>query len=264
MHSRSSEDQIARQQSSALGQERHRPRDTKDHILRGRRLHRATIQLGRDAQRIRITNYIRRHDTGAKGGPAIEALPQTPLAGTAPELPLAVGDVVPDSIAQDIVERLRLGDIPALLAEDDDQLALVVESLVRLHERWDRDLVGRPGDRRQRLEEEHGVLGLGGAGLLCMLRVVHAQPAHRRDVLSCQRRQKRFHGCDLACYAVVAENVALDDMRRGRLGDVGDAGRQDGVTIVDTAVFGQEADETLDLCCQLECRVPGEYVKASV
>jgi hypothetical protein len=63
---------------------------------------------------------------------------------------------------------------------------------------------------------------------------------------------------------VVAENVALDDMRRGRLGDVGDAGREDGVTIVDTAVFGQEADETLDLCCQLECRVPEEYVKAFV
>lgn len=45
---------------------------------------------------------------------------------------------------------------------------------------------------------------------------------------------------------MVAEDVALDDVGGGRFGDVGDAGWEDGVAIVDVAVFGQEADETLD------------------
>jgi hypothetical protein len=42
--------------------------------------------------------------------------------------------------------------------------------------------------------------------------------------------------------AVLAEDVALDDVGLGCFGDVGDAGGEEGIAVVDVAVFGEEAD----------------------
>jgi hypothetical protein len=46
--------------------------------------------------------------------------------------------------------------------------------------------------------------------------------------------------------AVLAEDVALDDVGLGCFGDVGDAGGEEGVTVVDVTVFGEEADKALE------------------
>lgn len=49
----------------------------------------------------------------------------------------------------------------------------------------------------------------------------------------------------MLCYMVLAEDVSLDDAGAGGFGDVADSGGEDGVSVVDMAVFGEEADEAL-------------------
>jgi len=44
---------------------------------------------------------------------------------------------------------------------------------------------------------------------------------------------------------MLSEDVTLDHLRLGRFGDVSHAGREDGIAVVDLAVFGQEADQVL-------------------
>ncbi|KAI4147539.1 MAG: hypothetical protein LQ340_005507 [Diploschistes diacapsis] len=46
---------------------------------------------------------------------------------------------------------------------------------------------------------------------------------------------------------VLPEDVAGDDARLRRLGDVADAGREDGVAEVGLAILGDEADEALEV-----------------
>jgi hypothetical protein len=46
--------------------------------------------------------------------------------------------------------------------------------------------------------------------------------------------------------AVGAEDIAGDDAGLSCFGDVGDAGWEEGVAVVDVAVFGEEADKTLE------------------
>jgi hypothetical protein len=78
-----------------------------------------------------------------------------------------------------------------------------------------------------------------------VLLVVEAQTPHRLDVLSGQRGEQQAHVGDLVRHLVLAKDVARDDAGLARLGDVGLAGGQQRVAVVDAAVPGQEADEAL-------------------
>src|SRR5262249_61012433 len=52
-----------------------------------------------------------------------------PLLAVFLELPVARGDIVADRVAEDMLRGPRSGDVPAALADDDDQLRLVVHFL---------------------------------------------------------------------------------------------------------------------------------------
>lgn len=95
-------------------------------------LNRLAIQARADLQRLGVLDDLAAHNPRAVRRPAVEALAQGPLAAAALDLPVAVGDVVPDGVAQDVVQGLRLGDVGAGLADDGDELAFVVEAFRHL------------------------------------------------------------------------------------------------------------------------------------
>lgn len=78
-----------------------------------------------------------------------------------------------------------------------------------------------------------------------MLRVVQAKASHGTDILRCQRSKKKTNVGNLISNAVVPKDIAGDDMRVFRFGDVGLAVREDGITIVDPVIFGKKPYESL-------------------
>lgn len=89
-------------------------------------LHRLAIQFRIDLEVLRIPDNARSDDPRAVGSPAVKPLAEGPLAASALDLPFAVRDVVPDGVAQDVVECLILRHVRRSLAHDNDELALVV------------------------------------------------------------------------------------------------------------------------------------------
>lgn len=81
-----------------------------------------------------------------------------------------------------------------------------------------------------------------------MQRVVQAEAPDRLDVLQRQGREEQPDIGDVVGDLVLAEDVPLDDARLLGLGDVGHAGGQDRIAVVDPAIPGEEADESLLLC----------------
>jgi len=156
-----------------------------------------------------------------------------------------VRDVVTYGVPEDIIQSLRFWDISGFLADHDNKFTLVVQSLTFLGDGRDGDVVSRTGNRCNRLVEEHRELWYRHVGLLGMLLVVQAKAAYSPDILSVERRKEHFHLSNLVCDTMLAEDVALNHPRLARFGDVTDAGRKDGVAIVDVAVFSKEADQTL-------------------
>ena len=124
--SRSGKDDISWEQSGAPTKERNRLLDTKDHIGGVAVLDSLAVHAGGNAQGLGVLDDVAADDAGAEGPPAVVALAQRPLAAPALDLPVAVGDVVAHRVAQDVVQRLVLGHVGGRLADDDDQLALVV------------------------------------------------------------------------------------------------------------------------------------------
>lgn len=157
-----------------------------------------------------------------------------------------MGDIIANCIAEDIVQRLALGNIFSLLADNSDKLTLVVQALSFLRNGRDGDVVCGPGNRGDGLEEQHRVLGDGQIGLLGVLLVVQSQAADGLDILARQRSQEHAYVGDLVCDAVLAEDVALYHTRLGCLGGVTHSRGEQGVAVVDLAIFGQEADQTLE------------------
>jgi hypothetical protein len=78
-----------------------------------------------------------------------------------------------------------------------------------------------------------------------MLRVVQAKASHSTDILRCQRSKKKANVDNLISNIVVPKDIAGDDMRLFRFGDVGLAVGEDGITIVDSVIFGKKPDESL-------------------
>lgn len=75
--------------------------------------------------------------------------------------------------------------------------------------------------------------------------VVQPQTPHRPDILRSQGGQERPDVGDLVGNVVFAKDIAGDDAGLAGLADVADAARQNGVSVIGTAVPGQEADEAL-------------------
>lgn len=78
-----------------------------------------------------------------------------------------------------------------------------------------------------------------------MLLIVQTQAADRPDVFPGQRRKKHLNFGDLVCDIVLSEDVTLDHLCLGHFGKVADAHRENGITVVNLAVFGQESNESL-------------------
>lgn len=246
-HLRSSEDQIAGQKRRALGQERDGLTHVENHILGRRRLNSLTIQLGRDLESIGVTNQISSHNTRTERCPAIEALSKGPLSTTTLDLPLPMRDFVTNGVPEDVVQGLALGDVFGLLADNNHQFTLVVNSFNLLRHIRNGDVVVGACNRVDGLVEQYRVLGQRKVGFMRMLCVVQAQSANRGDILPGQRRQKRPHFGNLVCNFMLAEDITFDHLGRGSFADIADAAGEDGIAIVDLAVLGQESNETL-LC----------------
>jgi len=96
--------------------------------------------------------------------------------------------------------------------------------------------------------------------------VIQSQAPHGPDVVRGQRREEKPDVGDLVGHIMLAEDIALDDVRLGRFGDVRDAPGQDGITVVSAAILGQKADESLggarvSTACQIVRRA-GESTSA--
>lgn len=78
-----------------------------------------------------------------------------------------------------------------------------------------------------------------------MLLVVQAETSDRLDIFPCKRGQEKLHFGNLISDAMLAEDVALDDPSLGGFCDITDPGGESGISVVDMAVFGKEADEAL-------------------
>lgn len=97
------------------------------------------------------------------------------------QLQVAVGDVVADGVAEDVGERVALGDVAALCADDGDQFAFVVEAFAFLGEEGDRDRVEGPGGGGAGLVEEDRGGGDGHLGFEGVGAVVEAEAADCGD-----------------------------------------------------------------------------------
>ena len=78
-----------------------------------------------------------------------------------------------------------------------------------------------------------------------MLGVVQAKASHSTDMLRCQRSKKKTNVDNLIGDLMVPKNIAGDDMRLFRFAYVGLAVREDGITVVDSVIFGKKPDESL-------------------
>src|SRR5690606_4284503 len=88
-------------------------------------------------------------DPGAQGTEFVTALATEPLVVGA--LPVTGADVVAYRVAEDVIESVFNGDAAAGLADNGDDLTLVVDALAAGKER---DLVVGVGQRVVRLDEE--------------------------------------------------------------------------------------------------------------
>src|SRR5581483_10812434 len=118
-----------------------------------------------------VVAYLVRADQGrAKRRERLERLAHRALLVAA--LAHAHGDVQRAGVAPDVLHRVLALHAARGLADDEGQLALVVEAAARAIGQLDR--VARAGDRRRRLEEEAQLASRGAGG--------GAHRAHLRDV----------------------------------------------------------------------------------
>lgn len=100
-HSRSSKDDITRQQRRSHREKAHKMLHSKNHIRRTRILLRNPINLGPNIQRLRVRYLPRRNNSRTPRCPPIRALPHRELGlrkSTTVDLPSTVGDIVTDCI----------------------------------------------------------------------------------------------------------------------------------------------------------------------
>lgn len=80
-----------------------------------------------------------------------------------------------------------------------------------------------------------------------MERIVQAKTPDCLHIFRCQRCQEQPHIGDLVCDLVLPEYIAGHDACLLGPGDIGYALRQNRISVVDSAIFGEEADESLGI-----------------
>lgn len=110
-------------------------------------LHGLAVDLGEDLKVLGVSNDLVGDDARTEGRPAIKALTQRPLATAMLNLPVTMRHIVTDGVAQYVVECLILRYVRGSLANNDDQLTLIVKSAASLGNRMHGDGVGRTGQR---------------------------------------------------------------------------------------------------------------------
>lgn len=78
-----------------------------------------------------------------------------------------------------------------------------------------------------------------------MLLIVQSQTPDRLHVIQGKGCQQETHVGDLIGHLVLAEDITRDDAGLPGLGDICDTLGQNGITIVNPAISGEKADETL-------------------
>ena len=133
--------------------------DGPNHVIGARLLPHLAIDLGAVRELLRIGNPRRADDARPEGRKAIEGLCVSVLAArhAVGDLEVARRHVVAGRVAQHVVESGCFGDVLARLANDDRQLAFVVE--LRAGVGGDGNGVERPGEGVAGLGEDDGVGG---------------------------------------------------------------------------------------------------------
>jgi hypothetical protein len=167
---RAGEDDRAGEKGLAAAEELDESGNVEDHVVGVPVLHRFAIENRADAERVGIRDFVPCHQHGAERAERVEALGLAPLAAAEIALPVAGGDIVGAGVAEDVVEGVGARDVLAALADDDGELALVVD--LRAGE-LARELDGVAGvlNRGGVLDEEDGALGrrqvaLGGVAFV--------------------------------------------------------------------------------------------------
>lgn len=78
-----------------------------------------------------------------------------------------------------------------------------------------------------------------------MLLIVGTKTADGPDIFLCQRGEKQLHLGNTVGYAILSKDIAVNNPRPGGFGDITDARRQNSISVVDLAIFGQKADKAL-------------------
>ena len=84
-----------------------------------------------NGERIGIGNFVTGDQTRAEGSKSIETFGAAPLTAAPPFLPVAGADIIGASVAEDMIERVALGNIAAGPADDHGQFAFVVHLCAR-------------------------------------------------------------------------------------------------------------------------------------
>src|SRR3712207_2457193 len=112
-------------------------------------LHPLPVHLAEHGQVLRVRHLVLGDEPGAEGAEGVAALALVPGAA-ALDLPLALGHVVADRVAGDVVQRLRFRDAGGAGADDDGELHLPVGFAAVLR---DHHIVVRAAEGAERLQE---------------------------------------------------------------------------------------------------------------
>ena len=166
---RARQDQVARLERRPLADRRDQVRDREDHQVGRRLLQRLAVDDRAQRQLARVRDLVGGDEPRADRRRAVPRLALHPLVRL--RLVVAHRHVVGDRVAGDVLQRVGLGDAAGARADDDDQLALVVD---RLRFRRHRYVVERAAQRRRELREQHRVVRRLAVRLLDVRRVVQA------------------------------------------------------------------------------------------
>mmetsp|Transcript_72832 Transcript_72832/g.161070 ORF Transcript_72832/g.161070 Transcript_72832/m.161070 type:complete len:256 (-) Transcript_72832:213-980(-) len=176
-------------QGRADGKEADDLTDVEDEVASIGVLHLLPVQKSLHMQIVGVRNLIRGSDHRPERGEVVKHLGPAPLAPRELGLllPIPCGEVIGNSVAQDIVQCHLRCDVLASLANDNSELDLVVHLL--RNPRLD-DLGTVAGGAGHRLHEDDWILRVGQFELVSVAAIVQADA---KDVAGLHRGQKTTH-----------------------------------------------------------------------
>ena len=188
----------------------------------------------------RVRNFIRRHHPRAEGAGVCKGLARHELGGVL--LPVTHRTVIVAGITGHVVERILFGNAPAFLADDDGQLAFIIElvGFERLDERCAvTDLAAGIAGKKDRVRR-HRAAGFFHVGVIVQ--------AHADDLVRVRNGRCKGDGVKGVISGFARESGSLrlktgsqKIAQRGAFGET--AGKIDNAVVRDEAVAGLSADE---------------------